>query len=80
LALLVVAEIEDVVHYLIAGLLLTIAGYVVYRTAVDLLRSGPPFSTRVRAPKVERRILPRSRAELPPGSLPPAWISGAGLG
>jgi len=47
LALLVVGEVEDLIHYLIAGLLLAIAGYVVYRTAADLLRSGPPFSERV---------------------------------
>jgi uncharacterized membrane protein (DUF373 family) len=49
LALLVVGEVEDLIHYLIAGLLLAIAGYVVYRTAADLLRSGPPFSERVTA-------------------------------
>jgi uncharacterized membrane protein (DUF373 family) len=47
LALLVVGQLEDLVHYLIAGLLLAIAGYVVYRTGGDLLRSGPVFSTRV---------------------------------
>jgi uncharacterized membrane protein (DUF373 family) len=49
LALLVLGEVEDLIHYLIAGLLLAIAGYVVYRTAADLLRSGPPFSERVTA-------------------------------
>ena len=49
LALLVVGEAEDLIHYLIAGLLLAIAGYVVYRTATDLLRSASPFSERVTA-------------------------------
>jgi uncharacterized membrane protein (DUF373 family) len=47
LALVVVGRIEDLVHYLIAGMLLAIAGYVVYRTGADLLRRGPVFSTRV---------------------------------
>jgi uncharacterized membrane protein (DUF373 family) len=49
LALLVVGEAEDLIHYLIAGLLLAIAGYVVYRTAVDLVQNGNPFSERVTA-------------------------------
>jgi len=49
IALLVVGEVEDVIHYLIAALLLAIAGYVVYRTGADLLRSGPLFSERVTA-------------------------------
>jgi uncharacterized membrane protein (DUF373 family) len=47
LPLLVVDQLEDIVHFLIAALLLAVAGYVMYRTTVDLLSSHTTFPSRV---------------------------------
>jgi uncharacterized membrane protein (DUF373 family) len=45
--LLVIDHLEDVVHYLIAVVLIGVAGYVLYTTAVDLFESGVTFASRV---------------------------------
>jgi uncharacterized membrane protein (DUF373 family) len=44
---LVIDHLEDLVHYLIAVVLIGVAGYVLYTTAVDLFESGVTFATRV---------------------------------
>jgi len=45
----VVDQLEDVVHYIIAGLLLAIAAVVLYRTAADFLSPGHQFPVRITA-------------------------------
>jgi uncharacterized membrane protein (DUF373 family) len=45
--LLVVDQLEDLVHYLIAALLLMVAVYVVYKTADDFLSTHLVFAVRV---------------------------------
>ncbi|HKN91076.1 MAG TPA: phosphate-starvation-inducible PsiE family protein [Acidimicrobiia bacterium] len=44
-----VDQLEDVVHYIIAGLLLAIAAVVLYRTAADFLSPGHQFPVRITA-------------------------------
>ena len=44
-----VDQLEDVVHYIIAGLLLAIAVVVLYRTAADFLSPGHQFPVRITA-------------------------------
>jgi uncharacterized membrane protein (DUF373 family) len=45
--LVVVDQLEDVVHYVIAALLLGIAAVVLYRTTAEFLAPGHPFPVRV---------------------------------
>jgi len=45
----VVDQLEDAVHYVIAGLLLAIAVVVLYRTAADFLSRGHQFPVRITA-------------------------------
>lgn len=47
LPLLVIDHLEDVVHYLIAVVLLGVAGYVLYRTGADLFARDVTVATRV---------------------------------
>ena len=44
-----VDQLEDAVHYVIAGLLLAIAVVVLYRTAADFLSPGHQFPVRITA-------------------------------
>ena len=45
--LAIIDQLEDVVHYLIAAVLIRVAGYVLVRTAVDLFSTGTSFAERV---------------------------------
>jgi uncharacterized membrane protein (DUF373 family) len=45
--LAIIDQLEDVVHYLIAAVLIGVAGYVLVRTAVDLFSTGTSFAERV---------------------------------
>lgn len=45
--LMVIAQLEDIVHYVIATVLLGVAGYVLYRTVADLLANDVTVATRV---------------------------------
>jgi uncharacterized membrane protein (DUF373 family) len=47
LPLLVIAQLEDIVHYVIAVLLLGVAGYVIVRTVAEFVSGGGSFATRV---------------------------------
>ena len=45
--LLVISQLEDIVHYVIAAVLLGVAGYVLYRTTADLFAKDVTVATRV---------------------------------